>query len=137
MSAPFGGGRRLLIADDDAAIRLMLVAFLRRFGFQLRQARDGREALDEMRKGNFDLMIMDLMMPNVSGWDVLRERERDRSLLRIPIIVITAMSTNQAFAGIGDRHVAAVLGKPFDLATLLAAVRTSIGHAGLPEPVAA
>jgi CheY-like chemotaxis protein len=133
----FGGGRRVLIVDDDAGIRLLLVTLLRRSGFQLRQARNGREALDEMRAGNADLVIMDLTMPEVSGWEVLRVREADPSLLRIPVIVVTAISRNQATADVAGKRVSAVLGKPFDLDTLLTAVRTTLDPAGVPAPLAA
>jgi len=134
---PFGGGRRLLIADDDAAIRLLLVAFLRRYDFRLRQARDGQEALDEMRAGNADLVIMDLAMPNVSGWEVLRIRKQDLSLLHIPVIVMTAVNMTQATADVAGKSVSALLGKPFDLDVLLAAVRTSLDVEGVPAPLAA
>ena len=129
--------RHLLIVDDDAGIRQLLVTFLRRYGFQSRQARNGREALDEMRAGNVDLVIMDLMMPEMSGLDVLREREKDRSLRQIPILVITAMNVHQAREDVAGKRVSAVLGKPFDLTALLAAVTSSLVGADLPEPVAA
>ena len=134
---PFGGGRRLLVTDDDAAIRLLLVAFLGRYNFQLRQARNGKEALDEMRAGNADLVIMDLAMPNVSGWDVLRIREQDLSLRQIPVIVMTAVNLTQATADVAGKSVSVLLGKPFDLDTLLSAVRSSLDVDGVPAPLAA
>jgi DNA-binding response OmpR family regulator len=131
----FGNGLQLLVVDDDAGIRQLLVAFFRRYGFQLREAANGREALEAMHAGNVDLVIMDLMMPEVSGWDVLRERERDPSLQRIPMLVISALS--EATEDIVGKQVAAVLTKPFDLSALLAAVRTSLAHPDVPKPVAA
>jgi CheY-like chemotaxis protein len=137
MNRSFGGGRRVLIVDDDACIRLLLVTLLRRAGFQLRQACNGKEALDEMRAGNADLVIMDLTMPEVSGWEVLRVRNVDPSLLRIPVIVVTAINRNQATADVAGKRVSAVLGKPFDLDTLLTAVRTTLDSAGVPAPLAA
>src|SRR4051812_22561105 len=137
LSGSFGGGRRVLIVDDDAGIRLLLVTLLRRYGFQMSQARNGREALDEMHAGNADLVIMDLMMPEVTGWDVLRVRAADRSLLRIPVIIITAINRIPATADAAGKHVSTVLSKPFDLDTLLEAVRTSLDYAGVPAPLAA
>lgn len=130
-------GRRILIVDDDAGIRLLLVTFLRRHGYQLRQARNGREALAEMRAGNADLMVTDLTMPEVSGWEVLRVRAADRLLSRIPVIVITAINENKAAESVAGRSVSAVLGKPFDLVTLLAAVESSFGQTNIPAPLAA
>jgi CheY-like chemotaxis protein len=137
MSRSFGGGRRVLIVDDDAGIRLLLVTLLRRAGFQLRQARNGKEALEEMRAGNADLVIMDLTMPEVSGWEVLRVRAADPALLDIPVIVVTALNRNQATEDVAGKRVSAVLGKPFDLDALLTAVRTTLDPAGVPAPLAA
>ena len=84
--------RCILVVDDDPGIRLFLVTLLRRRGFRLLEARDGNEALEAMRAGSADLVILDLMMPDVSGWDVLRERAADPSLRRVPMIVVTANS---------------------------------------------
>jgi CheY-like chemotaxis protein len=127
----------VLIVDDDPGIRLLLVTYLRRRGFQLLEARNGREALAEMRAGDADLVIMDLMMPEVSGWDVLRERAADRSLEQIPVIVITANNLGDVAAEIADKDVYAVLGKPFDLDILLQTVTACLEHPLVSAPVAA
>jgi CheY-like chemotaxis protein len=132
----FGNGR-VLVVDDDPGIRLLLVTFLRRRGFQLLEARNGREALAEMRTGKADLVVMDLMMPEVSGWDVLRTRAADPSLLQIPMIVITANNIRDVTADMIDKRVFAVLGKPFDLDALLTTVTTCIGQPDATAPVAA
>ncbi|HSP14982.1 MAG TPA: response regulator [Thermoanaerobaculia bacterium] len=111
----------VLIVDDDPSIRLLLVALLRHQGYRTLQARAGREALAKMRDSNPDLVLMDLVMPGMSGWDVLRERAADPSLLRIPMIVVSASDTrkvpSEAFA------VSGVIAKPFDLDTVLTTVR--------------
>lgn len=120
------GKRCLLVVDDDPSIRLLLMTFLRRKGFQTLEASNGREALTQMRTCAADLVIMDLMMPEVSGWDVLRERNADASLQQIPIIVVTAQNIRETRVDIADDHVAAVLGKPFDLDVLLRTVRTCL-----------
>ena len=131
------GGRRILVVDDDAGIRRLLVVFLRRRGFQLLEARDGREALAEMRAGNLDLVIMDLMMPGVSGLDVLRERAGDASLLRIPIIVVTANNNRGVSDDLLDKRVYAVIGKPFDLNALLTTVAACLESPRAPVLAAA
>ncbi len=114
--------RCILIADDDPGIRRLLRIFLQRRGFHLLEARDGREALEAMSAGNVDLVIMDLMMPEVSGWEVLRARAADPSLQRIPMIVVTANNSRQVTDNLLDKHVYAVVGKPFDLNALLTTV---------------
>src|SRR5688572_9712685 len=113
---------RILIADDDSGIRHLLTTFLRREGFQLLEARNGREALEEMRAGNVDLLVMDLMMPEVSGFDVLGERVGDPLLRQVPVIVISANSKLEVAAAIVGKDVRGVLGKPFDLDALIAMV---------------
>jgi len=127
----------ILIVDDDPSIRRLLVAYLRRLGFGLQEARNGREALEKMRAGEADLVIMDLRMPEVSGWDVLRERAADPSLRQIPVIIVTANNLRDVAAGIADQNVAVVLAKPFDLDALLNAVNGCLEHHPRSTPVAA
>lgn len=62
----------------------MIRAALRRDGYVVYEARNGREALDAMRARRGDLVVLDLMMPEVSGWDVLETRAADAELRRIP-----------------------------------------------------
>jgi len=131
------GSRRILVVDDDPGIRRLLVIFLRRRGFQLLEARDGGEALAEMRAGDVDLVIMDLMMPGVSGFDVLRERAGDPSLLRIPMIVVTANNNRGVSDGLLGQHVYAVIGKPFDLNVLLTTVAACLEQPRAPVLAAA
>jgi len=128
---------RILVVDDDPGIRALLVAFLRKRGFRLLEACNGREALAEMRTGSADLVLMDLRMPEVSGMDVLRERAADPSLQRIPMIILTANNKTQATADVVDKDVWAVLAKPFDLDALLEAVITCLEHSNIPAPIAA
>jgi CheY-like chemotaxis protein len=130
--------RRVLIADDDASIRLLIVTFLQRHGFEVRQARDGQEALEEMRACRIDLVLMDLMMPLVSGWEVLTARAAEPLLRRIPVVVITAMNRDRAVTGVDGKGVWDVLGKPFDLDKLLATVTTCLENPDVPAaPLAA
>lgn len=127
----------VLVVDDDASIRKLLVAVLRREGYRIMQARNGREALAEMRSGGTDLVIMDLVMPEVSGWQVLLERVADPALLQIPVIVVSASNTAQAAARLLDQHVFAVISKPFDLEVLLEAVTSCLARPLLPSLAAA
>jgi len=118
--------------DDDPAIRRLLVIFLGLRGFELLEARDGTEALAEMRAGNVDLVIMDLMMPGVSGLDVLRERAADPTLLQIPMIVVTATDKRAVSDDLLGKSVYALIAKPFDLNVLLATVAACLEHPRAP-----
>ena len=135
MDAP--RNRRVLVVDDDSSIRKLLVAVLRREGYRVVEARDGREALTEMSTGSTDLVIMDLVMPEVSGWQVLRERAADPELRRIPVIVVSASNTVKAAAALLDQHVFAVISKPFDLHVLLETVTSCLARPDLPSLAAA
>lgn len=127
----------ILVVDDDSSIRLLLVALLRRRGYRVLEARNGLEALAKMRDGNPDLVVMDLVMPEMSGWDVLRERAADPSLLRIPMIVVSASDIRKVLVDIIDKSVCGVIAKPFDLDTVLMTVTNCLEHPDLRASVAA
>lgn len=116
---------RVLVVDDDPSIRRMIMAALRREGYTFAEAANGREALDTMRRDRPDIVILDLMMPMVSGWDVLRERSGDPHLLEIPVIVVSA-NRSAELASAMDKGICAFLPKPFDITVLSSLVRSCI-----------
>ena len=122
------GTFRVLVVDDDASIRRMIVAALRRGPYQFFEAPNGRDALDIMRSEKPDVVVLDLMMPILSGWDVLRERQDDPSLRRIPVILISA-NRDAAIASAVDQGVCAFLPKPFDIGALSALVQSCVNTA--------
>ena len=117
---------RVLVVDDDAAIRRMIIAALKREGdYVLIEAANGREALDAMRGQSPQVVVLDLMMPVMSGWDVLRERQGDATLRAIPVILISA-NRDPEIASAVDKGICAFLPKPFDIAALGALVKSCI-----------
>ena len=122
--------QRVLIADDDPSIRRMLALSLEREGYRTADACDGREALEAMRAGEADLELLDLMMPKVTGWEVLAQRAAAPELRKIPVIVITAEPGDRdSVAKILDDGIYALLPKPFDLETLQALVKSCLDRA--------
>jgi CheY-like chemotaxis protein len=116
------------VVDDDAAIRKMICAALKREGdYQLLEAANGREALDTMRGQHPDVVVLDLMMPVLSGWDVLHERQDDPRLRAIPVILISA-NRDPEIASAVDKGICAFLPKPFDIGALGALVRSCIAR---------
>jgi CheY-like chemotaxis protein len=114
------------VVDDDAAIRKMIIAALKREGdYQLLEAANGREALDLMRGHHPDVVVLDLMMPVLSGWDVLHERQGDPTLRAIPVILISA-NRDPEIASAVDKGICAFLPKPFDIGALGALVKSCI-----------
>lgn len=117
--------QRVLIADDDPGIRRMLAASLKKEGYRTADACDGGEALEAMRAGQVDLVLLDLMMPKVTGWEVLTERAAAPELRKIPVIVITA-ERGDGLAKISNDGTCALLLKPFELETLRALVKSCL-----------
>ena len=113
----------VLVVDDDASIRRLIIAALRREGYAFVEAGNGKEALEIMRRNHPSVVLLDLMMPVLSGWDVLQERSRDPELLEIPVILVSAARG----ADVGDaldKGICAFLPKPFDIGALSALVRS-------------
>jgi CheY-like chemotaxis protein len=115
----------VLVVDDDPNIRRMIVAALRREGYDFLEAPNGREALDTMRAEHPDVVVLDLMMPVLSGWDVLRERADDEELRSIPVIIISANRDPEVATAVAQ-GICAFLPKPFDIGALSALVKSCI-----------
>ena len=81
---------RILVVDDDHSIVKVISSYLEKAGFQVLPAYDGEMALHQIRRERPDLVVLDLMMPNRSGWDVTRIVRTDPALAATPIIMLTA-----------------------------------------------
>lgn len=123
----------MLVVDDDPNIRRMIIAALKRDGYSFLEAPNGRDALDLMRESHPDVVVLDLMMPVLSGWDVLRERMSDPELRRIPVIIVSA-NRDPEVAHAVSQGICAFLPKPFDIGALSALVRSCMVPAGMPVP---
>ena len=120
-------GPCVLIADDDLDVRDALVEVVRDAGYEVEEAANGAAALDAMRRRRPCLIVLDLMMPVIDGWQVAEEMQRDPSLSDIPICVVSAVADRT------PPTVACVLRKPPDLDRLLAEVESRCGsHADVP-----
>ncbi len=107
----------------------MMIAALRREKYVFMEAANGKEALDAMRREHPRVMILDLMMPILSGWDVLRERSNDPELLSIAVIIVSA-NRGPELATAMDKGICAFLPKPFDINALSSLVRSCIAADG-------
>ena len=85
-----GAERRALVVEDDEDTRRWLHHALEREGWQVRQASNGREALECLGEAPVDVILLDLMMPEMDGFEFLAERRKSQTLFRIPVIVVTA-----------------------------------------------
>jgi two-component system, chemotaxis family, chemotaxis protein CheY len=124
----------VLVVDDDPSIRKMVIAALKRdpFPYIFAEAGNGRDALELMREQlPPDVVVLDLMMPLVSGWDVLKERADDDDLKKIPVIVVSA-NRDPELAIAMQGGICAFLPKPFDIGALSALVRSCITPSAVP-----
>ena len=110
-----GTGRRILVIDDDLAIRVLLQAVLKRLKFEVELAEDGVAGLDKLsQNGGFDLILLDLMMPRLNGYEFIEKVSESYPDQRPHIVVFTAAGKR----GIDKIPTAAVCNsilKPFDL----------------------
>lgn len=81
---------KLLIIDDEAAIREMIAFTLRRNGFEISEAGDGREARIQLAESRPDLILLDWMLPDISGIELAHQFKKDNNLSDIPVIMLTA-----------------------------------------------
>lgn len=88
----------ILIADDQKNNRQILKAILSRTDYRMVEAVDGREALDILAAEKIDLVILDLMMPNIDGFEVLERMKLDQSMKQIPVIVLSALEDADSIA---------------------------------------
>ena len=116
-----GVTRRVLVVDDDPDILDALSEILEVEGYEVQRARNGREALQRIEQDMPDLVLLDLMMPVMDGWEFARSLAPGA---RPPIIVLSADRNVSAKA----REIGALgwLAKPFELSELLAAVRSAV-----------
>jgi diguanylate cyclase (GGDEF)-like protein/PAS domain S-box-containing protein len=122
----------ILIVDDDEMNRYTLARRLRRDGYErLAMAGNGVEALAAMRQDKFDLILLDIMMPELDGFGVLEAMRVDNSLKTMPVIVISANDDTANLVRAIDLGAVDYLAKPFDPVLLRARVRACLERRGL------
>jgi CheY-like chemotaxis protein len=120
---------RILIVDDSHDNRALIEAYLKKTPYLLVEAEDGQQAIDKFIAGRFDLVLMDIQMPNVDGYEAterIRGWERENGRHRTPVVALTASALDDAAdrtrAGGCDAHVT----KPVKKSTLLNAIRDAV-----------
>jgi two-component system sensor histidine kinase RpfC len=127
---------RILIADDVAANRMVLQQLLRKAGHDVISASGGEQVLDLIAEDTFDLAIIDLHMPDVSGLDVLKQtRFMQSGSVRTPMIVLSADATPETFESCKQAGAYAFLTKPIVNADLLTTVARIADREAVPEPL--
>lgn len=120
----------ILIVDDEWNMRNLIKIFLTKNGFDVKEASTGTEAIEYVRNGNFDLVILDIMMPGLDGWQVCHEI---RGFSQVPILMLTARTdTKDKVKGLqlgADDYLA----KPFEVEEMVARVHALIRRNSLVQ----
>lgn len=109
---------RVLIVDDEAGIRELCRVNLALAGYEVIEASDGFEALDVARAHQPDMIFLDVLMPGMSGWEVLSALRADSALSSIPVIMLTALNSEDDQIRGWEGGVVEYLTKPFNPLTL-------------------
>jgi two-component system phosphate regulon response regulator PhoB len=116
-------GRQVLLVEDEAAIREMVGFALRRAGFEMAEAADGRAAQARLGEQVPDVILMDWMLPDISGIELVRRLKRDEFTRDIPVIVLTARSAEDDKIHGLDSGADDYVTKPFSPRELVARIR--------------
>ena len=117
-------GTRVLVVEDDSAIAALIAYNLERSGYRVTVAADGVEALRRLREAAPDLVVLDLLLPLRSGWQVLREmRAGSARLATVPVLLVTALACERLAGDLPRLGAQRLLGKPFAVGELCRAAR--------------
>lgn len=115
--------KRILIVDDDDPIRMLLLTVLRKRGFRVDSARNGEEAVEKSRQCRYSMVLLDLMMPRMSGYEYLAQVEQWPADQRPLVIVLTAGTEPR---DLNPQIVAGTIRKPFDIELLIDTIEACI-----------
>jgi len=124
---------RLLVVDDSAEVRRLLRKIFEMEGYAVSEAADGREALQMLHEQEIDAVILDAMLPNVNGWEVLQAIRDDERLKDVPVVICTAREIVPGESP-GWEKADAAIHKPFRRAEVLEIVSQVLASKGAPGP---
>lgn len=117
--------KRILIVDDEGPIADMIEDFCSLFGHSTRVLNDGENVLETVKEFKPDLILLDLVMPNVSGLEVMEILKEDAAAKNVPVIIISSIANNVAAEGV-LKECKAILAKPIHMDTLKSNIDTAV-----------
>jgi len=121
---------RALVVEDDPAIRRLVEKLLQRRGIVIDTAHDGKQAIEKIAAGEFSVVVLDLMLPEVNGYEVIAYI-KSRGL-RLPVVVVSAVS-QQSLSRLDRDIVKLVISKPFDVHEFTAGIASLCGETVPPR----
>ncbi len=126
IAAPQLPNARLLAVDDDDMNREMLVRRLQKIGYDVGEAANGREALTRLKEKNYDLVLLDILMPDLDGFQTLEFMKADPRLRHIPVIMLTALDDVESNVRCIEAGAEDYVPKPFNPVILRARITASL-----------
>jgi len=125
---PHWEAERIIVAEDDTSIANLIAYNLEQEGYRVTLAADGMEALRQLRKTPPDLLVLDLLLPLQSGWQVMREirSHEGTRLAALPVLIVSALACKRLERDLAQIGAQRLLGKPFSVKELCAVVRELI-----------
>jgi two-component system, OmpR family, response regulator len=123
---------RALIVEDDPAIRKLVEKLLLRRGIEIDTVHDGKEAIEKIRHGGYSVLVLDLMLPEVNGYEIIDFVKKNE--INLPIAVVSAVS-HQALTKLDLDVVKLVISKPFDVDEFTAAIEQLCREGGERRPL--
>jgi len=111
--------KKVLVVDDEKLIRDLLRGYLTKLGFKIKEAADGEQAIKELGREDFDLLICDIEMPNKDGWQVIKEARSNPKTKDIPVIILTGKGEEDDIVKGYELGTNFYITKPFTRAQLL------------------
>jgi excisionase family DNA binding protein len=109
-----GGRRTILIVDDDERLREFVRVNLEMEGYQVREAANAEQGLAALDEESPDLILLDVMMPEMDGWEMLRRVQEKHGVGSIPVIMFSGKVDEEELKGATERGAQGVIGKPFN-----------------------
>ncbi len=122
--------KKILIVDDEPGLIDIVRVNLEWEGYRVLEAASGPEGLERAIEEQPDLVILDLMMPQMSGWDVLEEMQANPQTAGLPVIMLTVVADDESMAHGLEKGVVAYVTKPFVPADLIKVVKRVLGESG-------
>jgi CheY-like chemotaxis protein len=120
--------KKVLVIDDEEVVREFLKTLLLKWGYEVEEAADGVQALEQLAKDNYDLLICDILMPNKNGWEILKEMKSNLKTKEIPVIFLTGEREDSNIVRGYELGAIYYMTKPFSTAQLLHTLQRIFGE---------
>jgi two-component system sensor histidine kinase/response regulator len=117
---------RILVVDDESDVVLIIKTTLQAEGYDVASATNGKDALEEAFETRPDLIVLDVMMPGMTGFDVLKELKANESTATVPVVMLTGVSDKKKIQEALESGIDYYVVKPFDFDDLLGKIKHAL-----------